>query len=406
MHEQYGPVVRGASDELSYTDSRAWKDIYGHHGAGEFPKDPMEYPLPVNGVANILAAERNTHGRYRRLLSHSFSEKGMREMQPHIQYYVNLLIERLKEHSRKGPESFDCLENARTDPWIQAVFGNVKSVPFIGSLCRYGLGRLIQWITPKRLLELRMQNYLRNVDKIERRIQKGTDRGDFWDNVLEKSDFEKGTGMTKQEMISYASILVLGGSETTATSLSETTHLPCTHPEVLKKLNAEVRSVFSDEDGIDLISVNKLDYMLAVLDESMRLYPPVPKQGCRKVPVKGAVICGRWVPGGTSVQAQQYASNHVESNFHRPSEFLPQRWLGAAEFASDDRAARQPFSMGPRNCIRTNLAYAEMRLTLAKVCSNFDLQLEERSQSWIEEQQIFGLWEKGPLSVRLTPVKR
>jgi len=195
-------------------------------------------------------------------------------------------------------ESFDCLENARTDPWIQAVFGNVKSVPFIGSLCRYGLGRLIQWITPKRLLELRMQNYLRNVDKIERRIQKGTDRGDFWDNVLEKSDFEKGTGMTKQEMISYASILVLGGSETTATSLSETTHLPCTHPEVLKKLNAEVRSVFSDEDGIDLISVNKLDYMLAVLDESMRLYPPVPKQGCRKVPVKGAVICGRWVPGG------------------------------------------------------------------------------------------------------------
>jgi len=319
MHEQYGPVVRVAPDELSYTDSRAWKDIYGHHGAGEFPKDPMEYSLPVNGVANILAADRNTHGRYRRLLSHGFSEKGMREMQPHIQYYVNLLIERLKEHSRKGPqdmlqwynwttfdmigdlafgESFDCLENARTDPWIQAVFGNVKSVPFIGSLRRYGLDRLIQWITPKRLLELRMQNYLRNVDKIERRIQKGTDRGDFWDNVLEKSDFEKGTGMTKQEMISNASILVLGGSETTATLLSGTTYLLCTHAGVMKKLNAEVRSVFSDEDEIDLISVNKLDYMLAVLDESMRLYPPVPKQGCRKVPGKGAVICGRWVPGG------------------------------------------------------------------------------------------------------------
>lgn len=62
--------------------------------------------------------------------------------------------------------------------------------------------------------------------------------------------------------------------------------------------------------------------------------------------------------------------------------------------------------MGPRNCIGTNLAYAEMRLILAKACLNLDLQLDERSQNWVKEQQVFGLWEKGPLFIRLTPMKR
>ncbi len=48
-----------------------------------------------------------------------------------------------------------------------------------------------------------------------------------------------------------------------------------------------------------------------------------------------------------------------------------------------------------------------MRLILAKVCFNFDLELDEkRSGKWIEGQKIFGLWEKGPLWVKLREVKR
>jgi len=56
------------------------------------------------------------------------------------------------------------------------VVDNVEAVPFVGSFRRYGLDSLIQWIALRRLLKLRMQIYLRIVDKIERRVQKGTDR--------------------------------------------------------------------------------------------------------------------------------------------------------------------------------------------------------------------------------------
>jgi len=85
--------------QLYYTESRAWKQIYGHDGTGGIQDDPIEYSFPVNGLSRIRAAEQHTHGRYHRLLSHSSSKKGLPQMRPHMQYYVNLVIERLKDKS-------------------------------------------------------------------------------------------------------------------------------------------------------------------------------------------------------------------------------------------------------------------------------------------------------------------
>jgi averantin hydroxylase len=243
-------------------------------------------------------------------------------MQPRIEGFVELLITGLKEAAEKGEytdmlqwynwttfdmigdlafgSSFRCLETQTTDPWIEAIFGSMKSLSFIGTIKRYGLTSLLPYLVPKKLAHLRAENLRRNEAQIEQRIRKGTDRGDFWDTVIEKSDFQKGSGMTKAEMVANATILVLGGSETTATLLSGTTYLLLKNPEVLKKLNNEVRSAFNKEEEIDLQSVGRLEYMLAVLDEAMRMYPPVPKQGNRVVPDGGAMIAGKWVPGGVS----------------------------------------------------------------------------------------------------------
>jgi averantin hydroxylase len=107
----------------------------------------------------------------------------------------------------------------------------------------------------------------------------------------------------------------------------------------------------------------------------------------------------------TSISMQQYVSYRLRSNFHRPEEFLPQRWLGDVEFADDNRATLQPFAVGPRNCLGRNLAYAEMRLILAKVLYNFDLELDAKTGQWMD-QKLYILWEKKPLWVNLKPVTR
>lgn len=152
-------------------------------------------------------------------------------------------------------------------------------------------------------------NIRRTKQKIEERVRLGTGQGDFWDTAMEKSDFEEGTGMTRVEMINDAFVLVIAATETTATLLSETIYLLLKHPEVMKKLQEEVRGAFKHEGEIDLLSVGKMDYMLAVLDEAMRIYPPVSNQGNRVVPPGGAMVAGKWVAGG--VRSLSTVSLHV-----------------------------------------------------------------------------------------------
>lgn len=71
-----------------------------------------------------------------------------------------------------------------------------------------------------------------------------------------------------------------------------------------------------------------------------------------------------------------------------------------AEYDKDVRGVLKPFSTGPRNCIGKHLAYAEIRVILAKILCEFDLELMPQSVGWTEGLKIFGVWEKTPLMVR------
>ena len=73
-----------------------------------------------------------------------------------------------------------------------------------------------------------------------------------------------------------------------------------TNPEALKKLTAEIRGAFKNEDEIDFASVSNLPYLLACLDEALRMYPPVPTGLPRVVPKGGASIAGNYVPENVS----------------------------------------------------------------------------------------------------------
>lgn len=199
----------------------------------------------------------------------------------------------------------------------------------------------------------------------------------------------------------------------------------------MQRLVEEIRTAFRSSEDMTLFTVSKLEYASAILEETMRLYPPVPGQVSRVTPKGGALVCGKFLPQDvcvlpaylsqqvasdadaqatmqqTRVSPHQFAANHSEANFHRANEFLPERWLDDAgpDFANDDKTAFQPFSMGTRNCIGRNLAYAEMRLLLAKVIWHFDMELDAaRTGDWLN-QKAWTLWDKKPLWVRLKSVR-
>ncbi len=115
---------------------------------------------------------------------------------------------------------------------------------------------------------------------------------------------------------------------------------------------------------------------------------------------------------------------HSESNFEDPFNFKPERYSEGSKSTHDKLDALQPFSIGPRNCVgqksvpliqgtsrwkaheltNNSLAYAEMRLILAKILFNFDLELADPNLKWMD-QKVYTLWSKPELNVYLTPVR-
>jgi cytochrome P450 len=103
-------------------------------------------------------------------------------------------------------------------------------------------------------------------------------------------------GLTLEKLRGNSGVLVIGGSETTATLLSGVTFLLLTNQDAMKKLVAEIRGAFKSEQDIDFASVSTLPYLLACLDEALRMYPPAPMGLPRAVPKGGARIAGSYVP--------------------------------------------------------------------------------------------------------------
>src|SRR6266699_4064628 len=102
------------------------------------------------------------------------------------------------------------------------------------------------------------------------------------------------------ELQANCSTLIIGGSETTATLLAGATFFLLTNPAALKRLTEEIRSSFGSEREIDFASVGNLPYLLACLEEALRLYPPVPTGLPRLVPKGGANVCGEYIPENVS----------------------------------------------------------------------------------------------------------
>ena len=119
------------------------------------------------------------------------------------------------------------------------------------------------------------------------------------DTVLEVLRHNDQRGMSRQEIVSNTRILLTAGSETIATLLSGATYYLLQNPTILHRVQSEVRTVFKNEDEITLRSVSTphlLPYLEAVLQESLRCYPPIPATLPRVTGSQGAVIDGKFVP--------------------------------------------------------------------------------------------------------------
>lgn len=99
------------------------------------------------------------------------------------------------------------------------------------------------------------------------------------------------------------------------TVLSFTTFLLCKHPEVFKRVREEVDAHFKADSKIDITACQSLGYLLAVIDESMRLYPAAPGLPSRVTPDGGAEVFGHWVQEDVSAFSNNWVKLLLTINF-------------------------------------------------------------------------------------------
>lgn len=111
LHKEYGSTVRIAPNELSFNDAPGWPDVYGNRiGRPELPKDPLFYATTSSGSVGLFGSTRERHGPLRRLVSHGFSEKALREQEPIIQEYADLLMSRVYRSGESGQQYVDMVK--------------------------------------------------------------------------------------------------------------------------------------------------------------------------------------------------------------------------------------------------------------------------------------------------------
>ncbi|KAK7531677.1 cytochrome P450 71A23 [Phyllosticta citribraziliensis] len=372
LHQQYGPVVRIAPDELSYTTSGAWKKIYGQRNP-EFSKalDGRGLAPPsINGIKGIVTEDQDRHARLRRAIAPAFSERALRDQEGYLQAHTKNLMSQLRKRCHEGPldmvkwyslTTFDvisdlafgqpagCLNNA-DQPWLQVIGTRAKSIVWFQLAIYYGFFNFMNWMAPKYTVQARQKHIELTSAKVQQRLEKKNPGKDFMSYIVEN----KTEQLSNLELVIMASSFIVAGSGTGASALTATTNFLLRNRDKLQRLVDEVRGAFASDDDITMQSTSALKYLTACIDESMRLYPPAPSTLPRFVPPGGDEIDGRWVPAGTAVGVHQFSTGHMTWNFARASEFIPERWLElppGSEFANDDRAAIQPFSFGSRNCI-------------------------------------------------------
>lgn len=179
--------------------------------------------------------------------------------------------------------------------------------------------------------------------------------------LLNMVDEETGECMTPQQIRDEAITIFLAGYETTASTLTWTTHLLMQHPAIQAKVKAEIDAVLSGQTPT-FESVARLPYTRMALQESMRLYPPV--WWLPRTAVEDDIIDGYRIPAGTNVVIPIYVIHRHPNFWDRPEEFNPERF---APTQSADRHpfAWIPFGAGPRVCLGRDFALIEAPLVLA-----------------------------------------
>ena len=265
------------------------------------------------------------------MLSNSFTKDALLATHSLVEGHCDLLLRRCKElvkqSSKRGAlidltdwmtfftmdvigdlafgESFGCLERGEYHDWVRLLFGYVKMIT-VAAAPRYYSTRItdfvFQRLIPRSILEGQRAHKQYADERINRRLDSkiDSDRSDFITPFMKNNaNYQI---MSREEILSNFTFLIIGGSETTATTLTGIFNHLVQKSEALARLTREIRTYFEHEEDIvlDVLAGENLPYLEAAINEGLRMCNPIPTGLPRQVPHGGETYLGAFLPCGVS----------------------------------------------------------------------------------------------------------
>ncbi|KAL8704956.1 MAG: hypothetical protein Q9201_001902 [Fulgogasparrea decipioides] len=434
FHEKYGEFLRLAPDEVSFASEEAWTDIYSYRrGHKRALRDKAYYIAPNDQADNLITtSDEKFHARVRGLMSNSFTEDALRSQQPLIHRHADMLVSQLLRHAtapdntgKRGcvnltdwlnfftmdvigdlafGEPFGCLETGEYHTWVRTLFMYLKGMSLAAAPRYYPTTEfLFNKLIPKGVIEGQKRHTQYANQRINHRLDIQSNRPDFMTPFMRKNVNFK--NMSRDEILSTFNFIIVGGSETTATTLTGIFNHISKSQRILNRLCDEIRNKFSREEDITIDSIQGLPYLEAVLNEGLRMCNPIPGGLPRVVPEGGDTYCGVFLPGGTRLANRTFAVNRSAKYFTNPDSFVPERWLPPterpAEYQRDQLSASKPFSVGFHSCLGRPLAWVELRLVVTRLLWAFDIEEDPTNVVSFDKFPVIMLIQKEPMMMWL-----
>lgn len=183
---------------------------------------------------------------------------------------------------------------------------------------------------------------------------------------------EAGTTLTDRELRDEIVTIMIAGHETTANALAWAFYLLSQHPHIERRLRTELNTVLAGRTPT-YQDLKHLPYLHNVLQESMRIFPPV--HAIPRLAVADDVLGGYRIPAGTTVFVGLYTVHHHPEFWPNPEGFDPDRFEGRTATTDIEKYSYLPFGAGPRQCIGQVFAMLEAQLIMATVLQRYRLDL-------------------------------
>jgi cytochrome P450/nitrite reductase/ring-hydroxylating ferredoxin subunit len=362
---------------------------------------PLERVFAEMGTAGVFSAEGAAWRAQRRLAMQALSNRHLRTFFPTLRRVAERLRKRWAGAAAAGTtQDIDAdLMRFTVDVTTSLVFstdlntldGDDDAVlqrhlaPVFPAFARRLLGAIPYWrfirlpqdrALDRALAEIRkVQEHLvaETRARLEAREPGDVEPRDFMEAMLLARD-DEGNPFSDEVVYGNMMTMLLAGEDTTAHTLAWVVHHLCERPDVVARMRAEVDAALGQElTPPDFESAQDLPYLDAVANETMRLRPVAPFLGleANEDVVVGDVLVpkGSWVDTLTRMPALDAA------NFADPEAFRPERWLDERPNSEAHvPGASMSFGSGPRICPGRSLALTEMRVVLATLVRNFDVE--------------------------------